>query len=94
MEFEYDSAKSEANKRKHGIYFEEASALWNDPYALQIELGYKDEKRFGLIAKLGDSIKLWIAIFTTRSEKIRIISVRRARADESQRYEQEQSEDS
>jgi hypothetical protein len=35
----YDSAKSEANKRKHGIDFEEASALWNDPFALQIELG-------------------------------------------------------
>jgi uncharacterized protein len=94
VEFEYDSTKSEAIKLKHGIDFEEAGALWNDPRALQIELGYKEEKRFGLIAKLENSRKLWIAIFTMRSHKIRIISVRRARADESERYEQEQSEDS
>jgi uncharacterized protein len=92
MEFEYDPAKSEANKSKHGIDFKEAAALWSDPRALRIELEYKEEKRSGLIAKLAD--KLWIAIFTTRSERIRIISVRRARADESERYEQEQSEDS
>ena len=91
MEFEYDPNKSDANKRKHGI--EEASALWSDPRALQIELGYEEEKRFGLIANLGDPTKLWIAIFTTRSEKIRIISVRRARTDERERYEQEQSQE-
>jgi uncharacterized protein len=68
--------------------------VWNDPRALLIELNYKEEKRFGLIARLEGSQKLWIAIFTTRSAKIRIISVRRARADESEQYEQEQSEDS
>ena len=92
MEFEYDPAKNGKNKGKHGIDFENEKGLWDDPYALQIELGYKEEQRFGLIAKLQD--KLWIAIFTTRSEKIRIISVRRARQDEGERYEQEQSEDS
>jgi uncharacterized DUF497 family protein len=29
MTFEYDSEKSEANKAKHGIDFEEAKVLWN-----------------------------------------------------------------
>jgi uncharacterized DUF497 family protein len=29
MIFEYDPKKSEANKAKHGIDFEEAKALWN-----------------------------------------------------------------
>ena len=51
MEFEYDPAKSEANKSKHGIDFKEAAALLSDPRALRIELEYKEEKRFGLIAK-------------------------------------------
>jgi len=92
LEFEYDPAKIEANRSKHGINFKEAAALWSDPRALRIELEYKEENRSGLIAKLED--KVWIAIFTTRSERIRIISVRRARADESERYEQEQSEGS
>src|SRR5271166_3603722 len=89
VEFEYDPAKNEMNMDKHGIDFENAKALWNDPRALLIELGYKDEKRFALIAELGESKKLWTAIFTMRSEKIRIISVRRARQDEGERYEQE-----
>lgn len=31
MEFEYDPGKSETNKKKHGIDFEEAQALWFDP---------------------------------------------------------------
>ena len=93
VEFEYDPAKNEMNMDKHGIDFENAKALWNDPRALLIELGYKDEKRFALIAELGESKKLWTAIFTKRSEKIRIISVRRARQDEGERYEKEQSED-
>ncbi len=29
MIFEYDPKKSEANKAKHGIDFEETKALWN-----------------------------------------------------------------
>jgi uncharacterized DUF497 family protein len=28
MKFEYDPGKSAENKRKHGIDFEEAQALW------------------------------------------------------------------
>ena len=31
MKFEFDETKSEANKRKHGIDFVEAQALWKDP---------------------------------------------------------------
>ncbi|MSO62009.1 MAG: hypothetical protein EXQ50_07965 [Acidobacteria bacterium] len=32
MEFEFDPAKSAANKAKHGIDFVEAQEFWNDPY--------------------------------------------------------------
>ena len=31
MDFEYDPEKNAANKQKHGVDFEEAQALWNDP---------------------------------------------------------------
>ena len=30
MEFEFDTKKSEVNKKKHGINFIEAQALWED----------------------------------------------------------------
>jgi hypothetical protein len=55
--------------------------FWNNPHALLIELNYKEEKRFGPIARLEESQKPWIVIFTTRSASIRIISVRRARTE-------------
>ena len=37
MEFEFDQAKSEANRLKHGIDFVQAQELWKDLYALQIQ---------------------------------------------------------
>jgi uncharacterized DUF497 family protein len=33
MDFEFDSAKSAANLKKHGIDFLGAQALWSDPPA-------------------------------------------------------------
>jgi len=38
MSFEYDQDKSAANKAKHGIDFDEAQALWDDPERLEIRL--------------------------------------------------------
>ena len=34
--FEFDVAKSESNRTKHGIDFVEAQGLWNDPMQLEI----------------------------------------------------------
>ena len=87
MDFEFDPQKSQSNKLKHGIDFEEAKALWNDPDAVEIKLNYPDEERHARIAKLFDeSTELWTAIFTVRAEKVRLISVRRARTKEKQQY--------
>ena len=35
MEFEFDPDKSVSNRRKHGIDFLEAEALWSDPDAVE-----------------------------------------------------------
>jgi hypothetical protein len=32
--FEWDAAKNESNQRKHGVSFEDASQVFDDPYAL------------------------------------------------------------
>jgi len=37
IKFEYDLNKSQANKQKHGIDFEEAQALWLDENRVQIQ---------------------------------------------------------
>ena len=86
MEFEFDPAKSEANLRKHNIDFKEAQALWNDKHAALIAARSDSEPRGALIACHRD--KIWIAFFTERSSKVRLISVRRARpAEEAIYYE-------
>jgi len=36
LEFEWDPAKAEANQRKHGVSFEEASTAFGDPLHLVI----------------------------------------------------------
>ena len=35
MDFEYDPAKSQSNKTKHGIDFQAAQAIWDDPDLLE-----------------------------------------------------------
>ena len=84
MEFEYDKVKSAANHKKHGIDFLEAQELWNDPDCIVIPARTVGESRYLLIGKLGK--KFWSAIFTLRNQKIRIISVRKARKNEEEYY--------
>jgi hypothetical protein len=85
MAFEFDENKSQSNKIKHGINFLEAQKLWNDVDRLEIPARSVDEPRFVIIGRIG--AKLWAAVVTYRGEKIRIISVRRARKSEVALYE-------
>jgi hypothetical protein len=85
MEFEFDPAKSEANKAKHGIDFNEAMELWNDENRIEIPARTTDEPRFlviGVIAR-----KPWSSVIAYRGNRIRIVSVRRSRSDEVALYE-------
>jgi len=85
MEFEFDDNKSRINKAKHGIDFNEAQELWNDPDLIEIPVRTSDETRFLVIGRI--SGKCWSSIITYRGDKIRIISVRRARKEEVDIYE-------
>jgi hypothetical protein len=83
--FEFDTVKSESNRTKHGIDFDKAQSLWNDPMLLEIPAKIDDEPRF-LVIGLIDG-KHWSAVVTYRGDKIRLISVRRARTEEVAIYE-------
>ncbi len=83
--FEYDPKKSAYNKDKHGIDFEEAKALWQDDYRLEMRIRTESEKRNIVIGRIGT--QYWSAIITYRGEAVRIISVRRAREKEIDCYE-------
>jgi len=85
MKFEYDNNKSNTNKQKHGIDFEEAQELWGDDALLEVPLPFDDEMRHLYIGKIAN--KHYSAIITYRDGVIRIISVRRSRKEEIQNYE-------
>ncbi len=86
MIFEYDSNKSIINKKKHGIDFEEAKELWDDPFAFEIpSLQSEDEKRHLVFGQIRE--KNYTAIITYRKQNVRIISVRRSRKKEVELYE-------
>lgn len=83
--FEYDQNKSQSNLEKHGIDFIEAQKLWNDPNLLEIPARTQDESRFLVIAKIDE--RHWSGVITYRQPNIRIISIRRSRAEEIALYE-------
>jgi hypothetical protein len=85
MDFEFDPVKSQINKEKHGIDFEEAKELWADPDGRGFPARSDDEIRYAILAK--HKGKLWMGYYTLRSGRIRIISVRRARKGERKIYE-------
>lgn len=85
MNFEFDPNKSAANQKKHGIDFVAAQQLWVDPDAIGFQARSEDEERFALLAKL--QRRVWVAFYTLRANRIRLISVRRARTGEKKFYE-------
>ncbi len=85
MEFEFDAQKSASNKDKHGIDFVEAQAIWLDDRRMMAPVPFDGETRYILTGVIGD--KHWTAVFTLREQRVRIISVRRARDAERHRYE-------
>jgi uncharacterized protein len=82
--FEFDPDKSESTKLKHGIDFYHARRLWKDLNRIEIPSRWVDEPRFMLIARHKEDI--WSAIHTKRNNRIRIISVRKSRANEKEIY--------
>lgn len=85
MEFEFDPNKSLANREKHGIDFEAAQELWQDPDAIEIPARTRDEPRSLTIGRISGTH--WSAVTTPRDERTRLISVRRARDEEVEIYE-------
>jgi uncharacterized DUF497 family protein len=85
MEFEFDPAKSKINKERHGLDFDDAQVLWFDPDSVGFVAKSDDEDRYAIIANLNK--RLWVAFYTPRENRIRIISVRRARTNERKLYE-------
>ena len=88
--FEWDEEKAQDNLRKHGISFEEAQTVFNDPLAITIPDPdhSADEDRFITIGE-SDKRRILVAVYTERRKKIRLISARKASRTERKKYEEE-----
>jgi uncharacterized protein len=88
MRFEWDNNKSESNRLKHGITFDEAVTVFDDPDLMftQDSLHSQYEEREWAIGASENGL-IVVVVFTMRDKQIRIISARIATKRECQSYE-------
>ena len=80
-DFEWDERKNEANKRKHGVSFEEAKTVFSDERAQLIHDPdhSEDEDRFVLLGFSATMRTLVVChCYREGNDRIRIISARKA----------------
>jgi uncharacterized DUF497 family protein len=87
--FEWDEAKAASNAARHGVNFEVAKLVFEDPFAIERldDRENYDEERFNIIGMVDGRI-LFVS-YTIRNDVIRIISARGAEPYEKRRYHEE-----
>jgi uncharacterized DUF497 family protein len=87
MEFEFDPAKDEANRFKHGLRLEFGVKVFDaEDYVILPSFRAEDlEERYKAIGLVG--CKLYTAVHTWRDDVVRMISVRRSNASERRDYD-------
>ncbi|EHJ4623046.1 BrnT family toxin [Escherichia coli] len=91
MEFEWDANKAKSNRVKHGIRFEDAVLVFDDPQHLsqqdRIENGEYRWQTIGLVHGIVVILVAHTIRFESGNEIIRITSARKADRKERSRYE-------
>ena len=86
-EFEWDDLKNKTNQQKHSISFEEAITIFEGARLSKIDNRYDyEEVREISLGKLKNGEIIICVVHTQRSDKIRIISARKANKNERQIY--------
>ncbi len=91
MRFEWDKNKNQSNKKKHGLRFEIASLIFQDPFILSVpdnRYSYLEERwqSLGLIQEILIYVAHTVEEDDDGEEIIRIISTRAATPSEARRY--------
>lgn len=90
MEYDWDKNKTMTNLSKHGVSFEEAKTVFDDP--LYVDFCDPDhslgEHRFILLGESAQGRLLFVS-YMERNNGIRLISAREATLSERKAYEQE-----
>jgi len=90
--FEWDEAKAESNHRKHGVSFDLAAEVFDDPYAVAEQDRVEDgEPRWQTIGMVEGVVVLLVGHTVQEGESdeiIRSITARKATRKERERYEE------
>ena len=88
LTFEWDENKSKHNLKKHGIDFEEAKTIFNDPFAITIDDPDHsvEEVRF-LDIGFSSKGRILVAWYTEKNDNIQIIGCRKAIRSERKMHE-------
>jgi len=88
--FEWDAAKADNNRRKHGVTFDEASTVFGDPLAILLpDPDHSAKEQRYLVLGMSNRRRLLVVAFAERPPRTRLISARRANRKERRRYEEE-----
>lgn len=87
MELEWDAAKAALNLRKHGVSFEDAELVFLDDGRIEFFDRREDygEDRWATIGLAYSSV-LYVVYAVRHEDTIRLISARKANADERKQY--------
>jgi uncharacterized protein len=83
---EWDPRKAAANIKKHGVDFADAATVLYDERAITIRDDEEEEERYVTIGM--DALdRVLVLVYTWRGDRLRLISARRATAQERRQYE-------
>ncbi len=93
MRWTWDANKNRANKRVHGLSFETAQCVFDDPLAASREDRHSNEERWHTIGMIDGIVVLVVDTWpqpnpATGEEVGRIIGARKATSHERKAYEQ------
>ncbi len=90
IEFNWDEHKNQINRKKHGVWFEEAQQVFDDTRAIMfIDEDHSDDQYRFILLGLSGSARILVVVYCERrkGQLIRIISARKATKKEVKRYE-------
>ena len=90
MGWTWDEDKNRANVRKHGLSFETAQLVFDDPLALSRRDSYPDEVRWQTIGAIGNVVIIIVHTWQEENYEGRIISARKATSHERKEYEDDE----
>lgn len=89
MVFEWDENKAATNLVKHGVSFDEAKTVFNDPlYVDFYDPKHSDDEHRYIVIGMSAQNRLLLVAYTERGDAVRLISAREATRVERRAYEQ------